>query len=52
MSQLKQFAVFHLFCISRNLLIKMRLTPTEKYCVSIISNSCKEILHNFPCYFE
>ncbi|KRY98683.1 hypothetical protein T11_6097 [Trichinella zimbabwensis] len=19
---------------------------------SIISNSCKEILHNFPCYFE
>ncbi|KRY98690.1 hypothetical protein T11_14746 [Trichinella zimbabwensis] len=30
----------------------MRLTPTEKYRVSIISNFCKEILHNFPCYFE
>ncbi|KRY62705.1 hypothetical protein T11_16442 [Trichinella zimbabwensis] len=28
MSQLKQVSVFHLFCISRNLLIKMRLTPT------------------------
>ncbi|KRY95845.1 hypothetical protein T11_5194 [Trichinella zimbabwensis] len=34
MSQLKQVAVFHLSCISRNLLMKMRLTPTEKYCIT------------------
>ncbi|KRY94454.1 hypothetical protein T11_1582 [Trichinella zimbabwensis] len=34
MSQLKQVAVFHLSCISRNPLMKMRLTPTEKYCIT------------------
>ncbi|KRY63025.1 hypothetical protein T11_2315, partial [Trichinella zimbabwensis] len=31
MSQLKQIAVFHLSCISRNLLKNIRLTPTQKY---------------------
>ncbi|KRY96126.1 hypothetical protein T11_7648 [Trichinella zimbabwensis] len=34
MSQLMLVAVFHLTCISRNLLMKMRLTPTEKYCIT------------------
>ncbi|KRY99239.1 hypothetical protein T11_13512 [Trichinella zimbabwensis] len=52
MSQLKQVSGFHLSCISRNLLMNMRLTPTEKYCASIISNSWNEILRSFQCYFE
>ncbi|KRY94786.1 hypothetical protein T11_9346 [Trichinella zimbabwensis] len=34
MSQMKQVAVFQLSCILRNPLMNMRLTPTEKYCIT------------------
>ncbi|KRZ64766.1 hypothetical protein T10_13698 [Trichinella papuae] len=34
MSKLKQVSVFHLSCISRNLLINIRLRPTGKYCIT------------------